>query len=166
MSQVKSLRARRIAQSVTKAFKSNKFEVGTVLSIGSYEEADTKGDNSVHVDFLLCTDNASGKTLKLPVREFNKMLLSEGAELVRSLEGGEELYPKSITIEASEDRMGRDADGNDAPFYPAYAYKNSKEFYDSLATATPMTWAELLAGGEKDEHNFDLVQNYTVSTKF
>ena len=141
---VKAPRARRIAQTKTKSFKASILPVGTVLLIGSYEQVDTGKDNKDMADFLLCTDTASGKTIKLPVREFNALIVKDKSDIVRAVEGSsDEIYPNSITIESSDNRLDRE----DKPFYPAFAYKESEAFYNSLGTDTQMAWADCRPAG-------------------
>ena len=158
-------RARRLAQTQTKNFKSNIIEDGHVLTVISYEERNTEAtasSPSVPNDFLLCVDNNTGKNIKLPVREFNKLIPSGDNKLVRVQEGDTELYPATITIESSKPRLDR----NDKPFYPAYAYKGSDEFYESLGTDSAMSFEDLVATELKEDNSTDPVQDYTVSTSF
>lgn len=155
-------RARRLAQTQTKNFKSNIVPTGHVLSIISYEQRDTVGESPVPNDYLLCVDNNTGKNIKLPVREFNKLIPSGDNKLVRVQEGDNELYPVSITIESATPRLDR----NDKPFYPAYAYKGAEDFYDSIGTDASMSFEDLVATGLKDDNSTDPVQDYTVSTSF
>lgn len=161
MSIVKS-RARRLAQTQTKAFKSNIIEDKSVLTIISYEEKMTEGKNPVATDYLLCVNNNTGKNIKLPIREFNKMIPEGTNKLVRAQEGDEELYPVSITIVSSKPRLDR----NDKPFHPAYAYNESDKFYDSLGTDSPMSFEDLVASGLKEDNTTDVVHDYVVATTF
>jgi len=168
MSEVKINRARRIAQTQTKSFKSNIMPVGAILAVLSLEEGTIKveGKQDVYNDVLLCSHLDTGKTIKLPLREFNKMKTSEGNDLVRASEGGEETFPQSIIIKSSKNREGKDKDGNSAPFYPAYAYNGSDDFYNAIGTDNEMEWSDLLETGVKDDNTFDHVQDYVIETKF
>ncbi len=156
-------RARRLAQAKIGSFKAVKLETDDVLAIISYEKGETEGDKPVPNDYLLCLNKNTGKNIKLTLRDFNAMIPSDGSNLVRLMENGEdEAFPSSVTIKSSTPRLDR----NDKPYFPAFAYNGANDFYNSLGSDTPMEWDTLVATGVKEGATFPEVQNYTVVTTF
>jgi len=145
-------------QVATGAFKSKIHNDGEVLNFTDIIEDSFTNNNGNQVpnDSILCV-NSEGKKIKLPVREYLKMNTKDNEQHFSS-EGDSDVIklPASITIVSGEGR--EDRNGN--PIYPIFAYKLAEDF---LAEGSDLEWDDLVAGGLKDEHPFDQVQNYTVA---
>jgi len=144
------------------SLKSKKISAGEVLEFEQLVPGDftnSRGDK-VPNDQIICVKQ-DGKRVKVPVREYLKMNTSgEDSKLYKTNNESDEVkFPTSITITSSKDRLDRD--GNN--ILPVFAYEKAEEF---LAEGSNMTWSELVKAGEKKEHSFDIVQDYTISTNY
>jgi len=157
MNDVTGSNSRRLQQGKSQGFKTKKLVEGTVLNILEYKTRDTKGDNPQPIDVLICENTTSNRRMNLSVAEFNKLIGADDAPMVKILEDGNVLYPKSIAVKSSKDRLGVD----DKPFFAAYAYVDADDFYDRIGTDDEMSWDDLKESGVK-EGDFDHVQTYTV----
>ena len=140
------------------ALKSKKIPKGTKLNFkeiitGNF--TDSRG-NEVPNDQILAID-PDGKRIKIPVREYLKMIVEGGGEHYSGESGRDTVkFPAGIEIKSSKNRVDKD----DNPIFPVHAYNLADDF---LATGSEMQWADLVAGKVKDVHPFDVVQDYTIS---
>lgn len=152
-------KARAQEQIAAGALKSKKLPVGTTVRLEQLKtQSFGEGENEQPNDQLICILVEDKKRIKVPVREYLKMNIEDGGGEHFQFEAGQDnvKFPKSFTIKESKDRLDKD----DNPIYPVFAYKLAEDF---IAKGSDMAWSELVAGGEKDDHNFDIVQNYTIS---
>lgn len=143
------------------ALKSKKIPVGDRIALEQLKSddfEDARGNKQAN-DQLICLTPGK-KRIKVPVREYLKMAIEGGGSHYKSEEGQDNVkFPKAFIIKKSEDRTDRE----DNPIFPVFAYKLAEDF---VAEGADMTWKELVAGGIKDSHDFDQVQNYTISLEY
>jgi len=157
MSKIAYSKKRILSQSGAQNFISKKIKVNTVLTIQDVhvqDYEDNKG-NPVNNDMLIVTDG-EGKTLKLPVKEYMKMKVSQGEKYEGDSDNDDILLPNRIKILKSEDRTG--ADG--IKRYPTYAYTGAQKFIDSKGALDYK--ATVLDSDLREDNPFDIIQNYTV----
>ena len=143
------------------ALKSKKLEVGVKIKFEELieDEFETTNGKKVVNDKFLCV-TSTDKRLTVPVREYLKMNLVDGNKHYKTEPGSENVtFPSAIIIRDSKDRL--DKKGN--PIFPVFAYKEADTF---LAVGSSMTWNELVEHGLKDEHPFDVVQDYTIEVLY
>jgi hypothetical protein len=147
---------RAIAQQRTSSFKYIDVPAGTVLNFNDVIENSIQRDGQeVITDYIMCSDK-DGRNIKLPVREFLKMQLPEGASHYEGENGNDEVsLPAGITIVSSKDRVDTDGD----TVFPVHAYNGADEF---LAEDSDMDWADLKATKLKEDNNLKAVQDYVV----
>lgn len=165
---VKYSKKRIVGQSSTKSLKyMAPLAKGTVLTIidvltDTFMSKNAQGeDQEVMNDNLLCNDE-NGNTIKVPVREYNKMTL-EGKAYNSESDDDDITMPNQIVISGSSDReytpQGKEVAEK---LYPTFAYNKAQEFIDSKGG---MQWDELVASGVKADNQFSPVQNYTGEVK-
>ena len=133
---------------------------GTTLQLEQLMEGTIEYGNGQEKpnDVLLCKNLSNNKTVKVSVREFQKMELEDGAHFLSS--PGDELisFPERIIIISSTDR--KDRKGN--VIYPIMAYEKVAEF---LAEGGKLTWDQLVEAGFKKDHGYAPVQTYTIKVQ-
>jgi hypothetical protein len=149
---MKYSKTRAVQQIAAAALKSRKLAVGTELVAVSVDER-TLEDGTPN-DVLLC-ESASGN-IRVPMRELLKMKTAEGKNIFAIEEGSSEVdLPGKVKIVGAEDRKDR----NGKTIYPIFAYNLAA----SQLEAGSIDCEKLVAGGLKDNHGMDPVQNYTVA---
>lgn len=164
---VKYSKKRIVGQSTTKSLKyMQPLAPGTVLTITDVLQDTFKSKNAqgeeidVMNDNLLCV-NEEGITVKIPVREYNKMKLTGKAYNSES-DDDDITMPNQIIISGSTDRTYKDSNDVVQKLYPTFAYEKAQEFLDSKGG---MKWEDLIASGEKEGHPYAPVQNYEGEVK-
>lgn len=141
---------------VATSLKSKKLEVGTELTLLNIVQGSIKnGNRDVVNDVLIMSDN-TGKRLRVPMRELVKMRTPDNKELFSNIEGTEDVnIAERLKIVSSTDRK----DQSGAVIYPLQAYKLQDDFLNNKIQG----WNNLVAGGLKDNHGFEPVQDYIVA---
>jgi hypothetical protein len=153
---VKYKKSRMMSQARMGNLMSKALKVDTIITIQDVMEDHFIDDNDVKQpnDKIVCMVN--DEQFKLTVREYNKMKTVGNEPLFESEGDGDEiLLPNAFKIVSAEGRI----DAEERKRFPTYAYKLAPEF---VKKDSKMTYEQLIAGGIKDEHPFDQLQNYTI----
>lgn len=148
---------RALEQVSAPSIKNAKLKIGDVLRFGEIMPGTIVYGNGKEVanDVIMCTLEPEGSRKKLSLREYFKMKLSGEVKHYKQKGESEVAFPAGIKIVKMEDR--KDREGN--VIYPLLAYKLADSF---LSSDGKMKWPELVAGGYKEDHGYDPVQNYTI----
>lgn len=146
-------------QTLAVSLKSRKVEPETVFTVDSTIEGTVQQNNRTLANDILVVTKNTGEQVNIPMREFLRMRTADGKKVVSNTEDAENIsIPDRFKVVSSEDR--KDQAGN--TIYPIQAYKLGQKMLDGEISGAG-AWAEVVAGGMKDGHKFEPVQNYTIA---
>jgi hypothetical protein len=143
------------------ALKSKKLPVGTELTVldivpGTMKQKIGTGEREVANDVASCITN-EGKRIRVPMRELLRFQTADKKE-IHSVADAENIeFPDRFKIVSSSDRRDR----KNEIIYPIQAYKLGQDFLEGKEAAN--TWDKVVAGGLRDGHNLDPVQDYAIA---
>lgn len=154
---MKYSKKRALEQTNSSSLKYITLAIGETLKFVDKKEGSFPGRDGKEVaNDMILSENKKGEKISVPVREYLRMTLQDGAKHYESEENDDDVkFPASITVVSSTDRLSK-TDGT--PVYPLFSYNEADAFLKG-----DIEWNDLVASGIKADNTFKPVQDYVVT---